>query len=265
MRMASKERKACQEAGEASTSRTPRLFAPPPKLRNGKSISSLPSRTSRDPNPQILRSLLIRCSKLPQGKSRSFPLSSRPHQSLIGSKGTSPLAISTIFSRTLTKKARSADNGRDENGGLWEQDEKDTRGAASAGFRRRTDGSSSPRGKWSGGPRTPKSCGRSSAASSAARHMKVSSGNSPPLTAARPATCCATPSQCVSGRGRSPAESPSAWTIESAAWTDRLITVSVGVAMLGPALSGPADLLNVADRALYHSKREDRNRVTAAN
>ena len=83
--MASKERKACQEAGEASTSRTPRLFAPPPKLRNGKSISSLPSRTSRDPDPQILRSLLIRCSKLPQGKSRSFPLSSRPHQSLIGS------------------------------------------------------------------------------------------------------------------------------------------------------------------------------------
>lgn len=53
--------------------------------------------------------------------------------------------------------------------------------------------------------------------------------------------------------------------IESAAWPDRPVTASVGVATLAPAQSGPADLLVAADKALYRSKREGRNRVTAAD
>ena len=52
--------------------------------------------------------------------------------------------------------------------------------------------------------------------------------------------------------------------IEAAAWTDRPVTASVGVATLLPAMSGPADLLVAADQALYRSKREGRNCVTAA-
>ena len=52
--------------------------------------------------------------------------------------------------------------------------------------------------------------------------------------------------------------------IESAAWPDRPVTASVGVAALTPALAGPADLLVAADQALYRSKREGRNRITAA-
>ena len=52
--------------------------------------------------------------------------------------------------------------------------------------------------------------------------------------------------------------------LESAAWPHRLVTASVGVAALTPALLGPADLLLAADQALYRSKRAGRNRVTAA-
>lgn len=52
--------------------------------------------------------------------------------------------------------------------------------------------------------------------------------------------------------------------IETAAWPTRSVTASSGVATLAPALTGPADLIVAADQALYRSKREGRNRVTAA-
>ena len=56
-------------------------------------------------------------------------------------------------------------------------------------------------------------------------------------------------------------------TIESAPWPGRSVTASFGISTWNPALS-PRDaraLLNDADRALYKSKRDGRNRVTHAS
>lgn len=39
------------------------------------------------------------------------------------------------------------------------------------------------------------------------------------------------------------------------------VTVSIGVAVFEPSMQEPGELLEVADRALYRSKREGRNRV----
>jgi diguanylate cyclase (GGDEF)-like protein len=52
--------------------------------------------------------------------------------------------------------------------------------------------------------------------------------------------------------------------VESAPWTDRSITVSVGVASLGDRVESAKDLLDAADRALYRSKERGRNLVTNA-
>jgi diguanylate cyclase (GGDEF)-like protein/PAS domain S-box-containing protein len=50
--------------------------------------------------------------------------------------------------------------------------------------------------------------------------------------------------------------------VENAPWTDRSITVSVGVASLGDGVESAKDLLDAADRALYRSKERGRNLVT---
>jgi diguanylate cyclase (GGDEF)-like protein len=50
--------------------------------------------------------------------------------------------------------------------------------------------------------------------------------------------------------------------IERHCWACRPITASFGVATLGVAAHGPAQLIDEADQALYHSKRRGRNRVT---
>jgi len=51
-------------------------------------------------------------------------------------------------------------------------------------------------------------------------------------------------------------------TIEREAWADPAITVSIGIASLaGPDLS-PSELVILADRALYASKAQGRNRAT---
>ena len=47
-------------------------------------------------------------------------------------------------------------------------------------------------------------------------------------------------------------------------WPLRAVTVSVGVATTGLAARGAAELVELADRALYHSKRSGRDRVTHA-
>lgn len=52
--------------------------------------------------------------------------------------------------------------------------------------------------------------------------------------------------------------------IEHADWPHRPITVSIGVATLRPHLRDGAALLDEADRALYRSKTEGRNRVAHA-
>ena len=52
--------------------------------------------------------------------------------------------------------------------------------------------------------------------------------------------------------------------IESAPWPKRPVTASLGVATLTPTMTGPDDLIIAADQALYRSKRDGRNRVTAA-
>ena len=52
--------------------------------------------------------------------------------------------------------------------------------------------------------------------------------------------------------------------IESAAWPARPVTASFGVATFSPALTDPAALITAADKALYRSKHEGRNRVSAA-
>ena len=53
-------------------------------------------------------------------------------------------------------------------------------------------------------------------------------------------------------------------TIESAKWPDREITASVGVASYGERASTAEQLIDQADRALYRSKEQGRNRVTMA-
>ncbi|MEO6447347.1 MAG: sensor domain-containing diguanylate cyclase [Gemmatimonadaceae bacterium] len=50
--------------------------------------------------------------------------------------------------------------------------------------------------------------------------------------------------------------------IELATWTERGITISVGVATPGPMTATVDDLIDLADRALYRSKELGRNRVT---
>ncbi len=52
--------------------------------------------------------------------------------------------------------------------------------------------------------------------------------------------------------------------IESQDWPDRTVTVSIGVATLGPNIHSKTDLITAADQALYESKRAGRNRVTHA-
>jgi diguanylate cyclase (GGDEF)-like protein/PAS domain S-box-containing protein len=52
--------------------------------------------------------------------------------------------------------------------------------------------------------------------------------------------------------------------IESATWADRAITASVGVASMGEGTGSADALLDQADRALYRSKNEGRNRVSVA-
>jgi diguanylate cyclase (GGDEF)-like protein/PAS domain S-box-containing protein len=51
--------------------------------------------------------------------------------------------------------------------------------------------------------------------------------------------------------------------IEEAAWTNRPITISLGLATGSPALADGASLLKAADQALYLSKESGRNRVTS--
>ncbi len=53
--------------------------------------------------------------------------------------------------------------------------------------------------------------------------------------------------------------------VESAAWTERRITVSVGVSTLTNEIPDVASLVVAADKALYHSKRMGRNRVSQAH
>ena len=50
--------------------------------------------------------------------------------------------------------------------------------------------------------------------------------------------------------------------IESYPWPLRKVTASFGVSTFRPTTSDPADLVEEADRALYHSKSRGRNRVT---
>jgi two-component system chemotaxis response regulator CheY len=51
-------------------------------------------------------------------------------------------------------------------------------------------------------------------------------------------------------------------SIAARAWPFRPITASLGIATTGPRVTTPAHLLDLADRALYHSKAGGRNRVT---
>ncbi|HEX6316350.1 MAG TPA: GGDEF domain-containing protein, partial [Gemmatimonadaceae bacterium] len=51
--------------------------------------------------------------------------------------------------------------------------------------------------------------------------------------------------------------------VEDASWEDRSITCSVGVATMSEGISTAEELVDFADRALYRSKQEGRNRVTA--
>lgn len=51
--------------------------------------------------------------------------------------------------------------------------------------------------------------------------------------------------------------------IEGATWAERPITASIGVATMSEAISTSGLLIDQADRALYRSKEEGRNRVTA--
>ncbi|WP_156412878.1 sensor domain-containing diguanylate cyclase [Chthonomonas calidirosea] len=51
-------------------------------------------------------------------------------------------------------------------------------------------------------------------------------------------------------------------TIASENWSLRPITISIGAASLTPEIQCRAELIEKADRALYHSKQNGRNRVT---
>lgn len=54
--------------------------------------------------------------------------------------------------------------------------------------------------------------------------------------------------------------------VESASWTERAITISIGVSTFSPEMiSDHALLISLADQALYLSKERGRNRVTHAN
>ncbi len=53
--------------------------------------------------------------------------------------------------------------------------------------------------------------------------------------------------------------------ISSRAWPHRPITASLGIATTGPWVTSAARLLDLADRALYQSKAQGRNRVTHAH
>lgn len=54
-------------------------------------------------------------------------------------------------------------------------------------------------------------------------------------------------------------------SLESADWPLRAVTASFGVATLRPGIEGPSALVDLADKALYESKRGGRNRVTHAD
>ena len=53
--------------------------------------------------------------------------------------------------------------------------------------------------------------------------------------------------------------------IETAPWTERAVTASVGVSSIGPEFGKAEELLGAADAALYGSKDRGRNRVTHAS
>ena len=52
--------------------------------------------------------------------------------------------------------------------------------------------------------------------------------------------------------------------IEEHAWQLRPITISLGISTMSPRVSRPAALIEQADRSLYQSKAEGRNRITHA-
>lgn len=52
-------------------------------------------------------------------------------------------------------------------------------------------------------------------------------------------------------------------TIEGRSWEDRPITASIGVSTMGGDITAAEELVDHADRALYRSKQDGRNRVTA--
>jgi len=52
--------------------------------------------------------------------------------------------------------------------------------------------------------------------------------------------------------------------IETAPWKQRGVTVSIGVSTVTPAIASRADLIDQADKSLYMSKRNGRNRITHA-
>ncbi len=54
-------------------------------------------------------------------------------------------------------------------------------------------------------------------------------------------------------------------SIEYGPWGQKPITVSIGAACISSMMSDPAELLQLADEALYSSKQQGRNRVTAMN